>query len=494
MKKRLLSLLTALCLMLTMVPAAFAVDAEDVPVDDQIVAEVSEEVADPVEEPAAPVEDEPVEEAPAPVEEEPAEEPAEEEPVVEEPAEEPVEEPVAEEPVAEESIEEETEGWDGTTTEAIPSNGEISTAAQLAQLAEDVNNGKNASGTFTIVADIDLNGQNFTPIGTRSKPFKGTLTANELADGEYPTISNANINHGDSVRNVGVIGVIDGGTVENLNFSNITVVSTAEKSPSNFLDKEESTTGIVAGTLNSGTIRNVIVEDNCSVTGKLRTGGIAGDVNNTGKIEYCKNHATVNGEKEYTGGIAGAAHNAPTSAGAYGATISNCENYGSISGTSSVGGILGYADRAHIENCYNEGTISGTGNYGTAGIVGTNIYNIFRVIFNVKPTVASTISNCQNAGNVNASYAGGILGAYVSAPGDAQPDNLLNCTITNCSNSGTITGSSGKIGGIFGHQISYASGDASNNINNMGVVMNGCVNTGNPNNMSGSTVSISIGE
>ena len=64
MKKRFLSLLTALCLMLALAPAALAVDVEDIPVDGQIVADVPEtDVTDPAEEPeAAPVEETPAEE------------------------------------------------------------------------------------------------------------------------------------------------------------------------------------------------------------------------------------------------------------------------------------------------------------------------------------------------------------------------------------------------------------------------------------------------
>ena len=80
MKKRILSLLTALCLMLTLAPAALAVDVEDVSVDDQIVVEVPEtDAADPTEEPeVAPIEEAPAEKVPAgePAEETTAEKPA----------------------------------------------------------------------------------------------------------------------------------------------------------------------------------------------------------------------------------------------------------------------------------------------------------------------------------------------------------------------------------------------------------------------------------
>lgn len=385
-------------------------------------------------------------------------------------------------------------GWDGSTTEDIPANGQISTAAQLAKLAADVNSGQSyaTSGSFTIVADIDLNGQNFTPIGTRTQPFTGTLTGSVSEDGTCPTIKNANINHGDSILNVGVIGFVgSNGVVENLNFADISVTSTANKS-SSLLDATESTTGVAVGVVNAGTLNNLVVENSCSVSGVMRTGGVTGDVSDTGTVINCENYASVTGSADYTGGVVGAAHNAPSLPGNYGATIDGCVNGGTVNGESSVAGIVGYADRSKVTNCTNSGTITGKGNYGTGGIVGTNIYNIYGSIFKIRPTVTSQISECDNTGNISAPRAGGILGAYVSAPGDDQPNSLLNCTITNCSNSGTISSTTNKYGAIFGYQISYAKGDGETDINNMGIVMTNCTNTGSPSSLSGSSISVSI--
>ncbi len=67
-----------------------------------------------------------------------------------------------------------TTAWDGTTDETSWYIGHendtsytISTAAQLAGLAKLVNAGNTFSGkTITLGADIDLGGQEWTPIGT----------------------------------------------------------------------------------------------------------------------------------------------------------------------------------------------------------------------------------------------------------------------------------------------------------------------------------------
>ena len=202
--------------------------------------------------------------------------------------------------------------WDGVTREDIPFvNGryEISTGAQLARLSDNVNSGTSYNGqTIVIVNDIDLGGHSLIPIGTRDEGFGGILTGQQKEDGTYTSIKNAEINYGNSIENVGVIGFVDGGTVQNLYFDNIDVVSTANVSSSTFSDYESST-GVAVGTLNSGSLVNLTVLDNCSVSGVLRTGGIVGDANgNSSSINGCTNNGTVNGSANYTGGIVGATH------------------------------------------------------------------------------------------------------------------------------------------------------------------------------------------
>lgn len=103
----------------------------------------------------------------------------------------------------------------------------------------------------------------------------------------------------------------------------------------------------------------------------------------------------------------------------------------------------------------------------------------------------ATVTSCTNSGTVSGGRAAGIVGTLGATPGDEQPDSLLNCTITSCGNSGEITGQ--KSGGIFGYQISYAKGDADQNIDHMGVVITSCTNTGSPDTLSGSSVAVTIG-
>lgn len=371
-----------------------------------------------------------------------------------------------------------TAPWDGESREEIPYvNGqyEISTGAQLAKLSDNVNSGTSYSGqTVVIVDDIDLGGHSLIPIGTRDDGFKGTLTGVQKGDGTYTAIMNADINYGSSIQNVGVIGFVEGGTVKDLYFNDVHVVSTSNVSSSTGSDYESST-GVAVGTLNGGSITNVTVMSNCSVSGKLRTGGIAGDANGTNSsISGCNNNGTVTGSASYTGGIVGATHNILNYFASTGTTITNCTNTGNVYGTSEVGGIIGYADRANVSGCINSGNVTGSGNYGTGGIIGCDIYNPRSIL---APLNGSTMTECTNSGDITAPRAGGILGSYVVSPGNNQP-SLSNkySTISSCTNTGNISSpnGNGKCGSIYGAPITYKSGDGDDYVDRMIVKIISC--------------------
>ena len=106
-----------------------------------------------------------------------------------------------------------------------------------------------------------------------------------------------------------------------------------------------------------------------------------------------------------------------------------------IGGDYCVGGIAGFAEFSTIENCYNMGNINASNENGgnSGGIVGY--------------AYASTITECYNTGNINASNenggndsfnGGGIVG-YAEA-----------CIITKCFNSGNINTAGSNYGGNSG--------------------------------------------
>ena len=236
---------------------------------------------------------------------------------------------------------------------------QISTAAELAWFRDYVNgtivDDGEADGTThpsasaTLTGNIDLSEfchaadgtkytdeLSWTPIGNKSKPFKGTFNGNDK------TISNLYINTTADV--IGFFGgAAEGGCIKNITFDNAKVKSTSY------------CIGILVGQARS-CIENIKTLANCSVEGKGYVGGIAGEViaNN---ICNCENHAMVKGAN-FVGGIVGDYTQS-------GKSITSCANYGVVTGTeNSVGGIAGYFASGTIQNSANYGDIKGTYNIG----------------------------------------------------------------------------------------------------------------------------------
>lgn len=101
---------------------------------------------------------------------------------------------------------------------------EISTREELIQFSEDVNSGNTFEGeTIYLKNDIDLNGSEenqWIPIGSRNKPFKGTFEGNgHIVRGIYinkdmDSYENSGFfgyNEG-KIQNIGTYGEITGGT------------------------------------------------------------------------------------------------------------------------------------------------------------------------------------------------------------------------------------------------------------------------------------------
>lgn len=351
----------------------------------------------------------------------------------------------------------------------------LSTVGQLKGLAQLVNEG-NTFLDVTVKLEFgtyDLDGEEWIPIGkgTRdgsglkyeSTPFEGTFIGNGSTIYGL-TITQNQFNKDDAV---GFFGIVSGGTVKNLNFTNVNInVSNSEMA------------GAVAGMVcNDGTISHCAVgtESDESIVKAVRgNGGIVGRMILTGTIEYCTNYATVDatGTGGNTGGIVGAAYYdnngmSVTNCTNYGNVISNgtgvggivglstadvkgCENYGVVEGNgASIGGIVGEGRGGLIEGCTNyESAVITNGNYktsdkeggyGTGGIVGWIRYND-RSNYTKWPIV--TVSGCVNEAAVTSDHigVGGIVGMLYHGG-----------IVTGCESSGNISGHNmvaGIVGGV----------------------------------------------
>lgn len=376
--------------------------------------------------------------------------------------------------------------WDGvssTTPEQIGGVYQIDSAADLVGFAALVNAG-NYGANAALLTGIDLGGQTFIPIGAyaykNETAVEGGAYYSGTFNGNNHTIKNGSIASASNIYNMGIFGFVNGGHINSLNAVNITVNSSATE--------HECSTGTIIGILYHGSASYLTAGEGCSVSGNYRVGGVIGSVRDECTVSYCHNYADVDGGNNYTGGIVGAAHDMDyeglTFTGAP-ATISYCDNHGEVSGTNEVGGIVGYTDQTTVDNCNNYGSVTATGNYGSGGIVGFDAYNpryFLGFIPVYIPDTGATISNCSNSASVNGPRSGGILGTLGVTPGEDQPDSSKTLTkITNCTNSGNITGTDGKCGSIYGYPITYAHGDGPEYIGNLKVLISGCTTGGTVN-------------
>lgn len=247
---------------------------------------------------------------------------------------------------------------------------QIDSLSRLMGLSESVAAGMGFDGEyFELTQDIDLrdllaNSGNWNPIGwyqNRTEcggevfhPFRGYF------DGGGHTISGLRIvDPSLSLTNIGLFGVIDGGTVKNLRVEAEDIIG-------------EDNTGILAGAiLGDGVISHVTVSGFVNSMGN--GGGIAGEVTGSSgriTIENCKAESIVinsEGRDSFVGGIAGNVQNAWL---ADNTVTTQNGDFDRIRGKGYVGGIAGRMSRTDIYNSYVSGTIGGNGSRAAGGIVG----------------------------------------------------------------------------------------------------------------------------
>lgn len=281
----------------------------------------------------------------------------------------------------------ETNVWDGTIASgfAVGTGMEndpyqINTAAELAYFAKSVNDGKWYDGEYIILKNnINLNNQEWTPIGNHSNSFRGNF------DGRNHTVTGMRISNS-SADYVGLFGEC---TKFNVNsaIKNITVKDSVICGI-NFV-------GAIVGYAEEINIENCRSIGN-TINGKTDVGGICGKIGgySVGKVSQCYNSSKVTGRGRVGGiaGMGGIAENCLNTGeimiinkayqsacgGIFGifddtttsATITACVNLGKVSGGESFGGIVGSTDSestGHISNCYyNMDAITGGFDAGTA--------------------------------------------------------------------------------------------------------------------------------
>ena len=267
----------------------------------------------------------------------------------------------------------ETDVWDGTIASGFAGGTgtendpyQISTAAQLAYFAKNVNAGNWYDGEYIILKNnINLNDKEWTPIGTDSHPFRGNF------DGGNHTVTRMLISNS-SADYVGLFGEC---TRHNINSA----------------------------------IKNITVKDS-DIHGKRHVGAIVGYAKEI-NIENCRSIGnTING-KTNVGGICGYFGGNP------GGKVSQCYNSSKVTGNDSAGGIAGMGDRCTAENCLNTGEIKVTTRQDKSTSGG--IFGSFSDII-----ASATITACVNLGKVSGGESfGGIVGSIESK----STGHISNC-------------------------------------------------------------------
>lgn len=336
--------------------------------------------------------------------------------------------------------------WDGTTKTQPAGSGtkadpyRIGTGAELAWFAEKVNGGS-TSACAVLTADIDLNRQEWTSIGTKNKPYMGTFDGqNHIIHGIWSTDESNTIQ--------GLFGYIgrnysnrsDYGTVKNVKAAGrIRAVQSAGSGliagsnageiynceVSAFLGswKGISAIGGIAGCMTGGSIENCrtyglfLTTDDSKYSGNMvnSIGGIAGaagasEPSDGCLIRYCENHMRLRGyELSYLGG------KGSSMGGIVGlisgiAKVRESVNYAEVRGELRVGGILGYViqdSNAQLDYVTNYGDVYGASasnpdTHGTGGIVG---YADEKTTFCLQYAYnAGTIYGETNRNQYNAAY------------------------------------------------------------------------------------------
>ena len=234
--------------------------------------------------------------------------------------------------------------------------------------------------TYIINQNINLNNENFTPIGLyEDLPFSGTILGNNK------TISGINI----SLPYNNYVGLF--GTIKNANIKNLYI--------DNSYIYANSGTGTLVGYAENSNIENCQIKNSEVVCANENCGGIAGKTLQTNIANCLITNSYINAF-ESVGGVVGIMFK--------NSAVSSCVSDCTVFGNNQVGGIVGASSESIIENCANFGDIEGNSYVGgIAGIIFTN----------------SNISNSFNAGIVNYTNITNSIGAVVGNSFDSTVQN-----------------------------------------------------------------------
>ena len=331
-----------------------------------------------------------------------------------------------------------------------PNIGGIPSAQEFRDFASAVNDGRsiarwqNASGEVELLADIDLGGLEWTPIGNGSVTNAHAITGSKFTgvfDGKNHTVDNFKVTipvGGGSVA--GLFGIIEGATVKNLVIGSNAVIKTSSKT---FVTMGGAVAFASESTLDNIDSHATLINDGGADNIRLVIGGAVGTMySNTTSCTATniKGHASfnvtnnINTKNGATGFIVGGVigymdgkdlDNAPTMA----TTIINYSSF-SVQATRTAGVIGTINAHSIADGCINNGDIACTDTKATnsrpsgiASAMGTK----------------TILKNSVNYGNISFPVSGDSTHGYCAGVvGQTNDNNEYVSSIEGCASYGDV--------------------------------------------------------
>lgn len=372
--------------------------------------------------------------------------------------------------------------WDGVTIDAPESEGNyiyITKPSELAWIAQQTNAGRYngfEGKTLLLQNDIDLNNQNWIPIGSGVKDDLRTITFKGNFYGQGHTIKNLSITGDTGVVQFGLFGFIENSDIENLildtvyincdeitqdiggfgcgslfgwaiysNISNIQVKNA-------FIDMETSPIetpmpGGLGGDVHDCTVMNSSVVDSVITSKENSLGGIIGEVRSSSLYFnmtncYAKNVILRNGR--YVGGLIGyIGQNQSSNQVAYvqnsyaEVTFEFTDEFSIVPYVGTLVGSVAIGKEVHFDNLYSAAKFLNSSNRtikaGTVlGYNASNKLNINNVYYNSETTGLSTVIGAGNAATSSINVSGLGTATMKDATGASHTLNyILNNWVKN---------------------------------------------------------------
>ena len=296
-----------------------------------------------------------------------------------------------------------------------PNIGGIPDAKEFKDFVTAVNEGRSfnrwineSTGAVELQADIDLGGEDWTPVGNATVTTGHAITGNAFTgvfDGKNHTVDNFKVTVAASAANAvaGLFGAISGATVKNLVIGENVVIKNA--STAGFV-----TMGGAVGFASESTLENIdsyatLINEGGKNSTRLVVGGVIGTLfsseTTASTAKDIKGHAKFN--------------------------VKNTVNTNNGASGNSVGGVIGYTDGKNVDTApvkvenavnYSDFSVQATRPGGVIGTMNTN-------------TIAENCSNYGNISCTDVTASNSRVSGIVSAMGN-------NTALKGCVNYGDI--------------------------------------------------------